>query len=123
MCWNCYVGIAIVDKNSSMALCRSDLLWLFYGIRSCVYVNHKSYIQQNLIKVQKILDYTYIYAKVPKEKYQRVTGYTRASLLTGRFLAGVLAQILVSFSLMNVRELNYISFGSKYAVDNKESIL
>lgn len=59
---------------------------------------------------------------MPKEKYQRVTGYTRASLLTGRFLAGVLAQILISFSLMNVRELNYISFGCKFATDSKKSL-
>lgn len=55
--------------------------------------------------------YTYIYAKVSKDKYQRVTGYTRASLLSGRFIAGILAQILISFKLMDERELNYISLG------------
>lgn len=55
--------------------------------------------------------YTYIYAKVNKEEYQRVTGYTRASFLAGRFLAAVIAQILISLDLMNVRQLNYISFG------------
>lgn len=55
--------------------------------------------------------YTYIYAKVNKEEYQRVTGYTRASFLAGRFLASTIAQILISLKLMNVRDLNYISFG------------
>lgn len=55
--------------------------------------------------------YTYIYAKVSKEEYQRVTGYTRASFLSGRFIGASIAQILITLDLMNVRELNYISFG------------
>ncbi|XP_055385322.1 thiamine transporter 1 isoform X2 [Condylostylus longicornis] len=57
--------------------------------------------------------YTYIYAKVKQEKYQEVTGHTRAAFLIGRFLASVLAQILISYNLMDVRELNYITFGSQ----------
>ncbi|XP_037882837.1 thiamine transporter 1 [Glossina fuscipes] len=55
--------------------------------------------------------YTYIYAKVEKEHYQIVTGHTRAAILSGRFLAGVLAQILISTESMNYRQLHYISFG------------
>lgn len=58
--------------------------------------------------------YTYIYAKVDKEHYQRVTGQTRASLLIGRFLGSVLAQFLYSFELMDVRQLNFISLGSEF---------
>lgn len=61
----------------------------------------------------EIAYYTYMYAKVEKERYQKVTGHARASLLSGRFVASVLAQILVSFDLMNLRELNYISLGGK----------
>lgn len=60
--------------------------------------------------------YTYIYAKVDKEEYQRVTGYTRASFLAGRFLAATIAQILISFKWMNVRDLNYISFAGKVKI-------
>lgn len=58
--------------------------------------------------------YTYMYAKVERSQYQQVTGHARAGILSGRFLAGVLAQILVSFEIMDLRELNYISFGCKY---------
>lgn len=58
--------------------------------------------------------YTYIYAKVDKDHYQRVTGQTRASLLIGRFLGSVLAQVLYSFELMDVRQLNFISLGSEF---------
>lgn len=53
--------------------------------------------------------YTYIYAKVPNEFYQQVTSHTRAAILTGRALSGALAQVLVSFAVMDYRELNYIS--------------
>lgn len=55
--------------------------------------------------------YTYIYAKVERNRYQLVTGHTRAAILTGRFLASTLAQLLVSFGLMNYEQLLYISFG------------
>ena len=39
--------------------------------------------------------YTYIYAKVAGKYYQRVTSYTRAAILGGRFLSGVLSQVRV----------------------------
>lgn len=53
--------------------------------------------------------YTYIYAKVERDKYQQVTGFTKAAVLCSRFLAGVVAQLLVSFHVMDLRQLNYIS--------------
>lgn len=59
----------------------------------------------------EIAYYTYMYAKVEKERYQKVTGHARASLLTGRFVASVIGQILVSFDLMDLRQLNFISLG------------
>ncbi|XP_067626142.1 thiamine transporter 1 isoform X2 [Eurosta solidaginis] len=57
--------------------------------------------------------YTYIYAKVDKERYQIVTGHTRSAILCGRFLAGVLAQIFVSSDTVNYKGLHYFSFGSQ----------
>ncbi|XP_035906111.1 thiamine transporter 1-like isoform X1 [Anopheles stephensi] len=57
--------------------------------------------------------YTYIYAKISREKYQQVTGNTRAAILLGRFLSGVISQILVSTGAMNVRDLNYITLGTQ----------
>ena len=47
--------------------------------------------------------YTYIYAKVSREHYQKVTSFTRVSLLMGRFLAGVAAQILASTQILDYR--------------------
>lgn len=60
--------------------------------------------------------YTYIYAKVERQKYQLVTGHTRSAILAGRFLGAIFAQFLVSFSLMSYKELIYISFGCKYSL-------
>ncbi|XP_057665479.1 thiamine transporter 1-like isoform X1 [Diorhabda carinulata] len=54
--------------------------------------------------------YSYIYAKVDKEYYQQVTSHTRAAILAGRAFSGILAQLLISFSLTNYRDLNYITF-------------
>merc|ERR1711988_1438701 len=53
--------------------------------------------------------FTYIYARVPGDQYQKVTSFTRAALLFGRFLSGVLSQVLVGFGLTEVLELNYTS--------------
>ena len=40
--------------------------------------------------------FTYIYAKVDTQHFQKVTSFTRVALLLGRFLSGVLAQLLTS---------------------------
>lgn len=57
--------------------------------------------------------YTYIYAKVEKSRYQIVSGHTRSAILCGKFLGGVLAQVLISTESLNYRGLHYISFGSQ----------
>lgn len=61
----------------------------------------------------EIAYYTYMYAKVDRNKYQQVTGHVRAAILAGRFSASLLAQLLISFELMNWRELNYITLGTQ----------
>ncbi|XP_066143387.1 thiamine transporter 1-like [Euwallacea fornicatus] len=59
--------------------------------------------------------FTYIYAKVDKEYYPQVTSYTRAAILGGRAISGILGQILISVHAMDYRQLNYITFGSMIA--------
>ena len=55
--------------------------------------------------------FTYIYAKVSGEFYQQVTSFTRTALLLGRFLSGVLSQLLISLDILDYRGLNYVSLG------------
>lgn len=52
---------------------------------------------------------TYIYAQVPIEKFQVVTGYTQAALLAGRCLGGILGQVLVATGLCDYYTLNFVS--------------
>ncbi|XP_017857956.1 PREDICTED: thiamine transporter 2 [Drosophila arizonae] len=57
--------------------------------------------------------YTYMYAKVDRERYQVVTGHTRAAILAGKFLGGVIAQLLVSTDSMSFRGLHFISLSTQ----------
>ncbi|XP_050305717.1 thiamine transporter 1-like [Anthonomus grandis grandis] len=56
--------------------------------------------------------YTYIYAKVDKEYFQQVTSHTRAAILAGRTISGILGQVLISYNVMDFRQLNYITLGA-----------
>ncbi len=59
----------------------------------------------------KVAYSTYIYTQVPVAKFQIVTAYTKAALLAGRCIAGILGQILVATDTCDYLELNYISLG------------
>lgn len=52
-----------------------------------------------------------MYAKVDKIHYQKVTGNARAAILAGRFIASVVAQLLVSYEVLDLRELNFLTLG------------
>lgn len=54
-----------------------------------------------------------MYAKVEKSKYEKVTGNARAAILSGRFIASVIAQLLFTFELMDLRELNFLTLGGR----------
>lgn len=57
--------------------------------------------------------FAYIYAKVSRDHFLAVSSHTRAALLVGRFTSGVLSQLLMHFSLMNIHTLNYLTFGTQ----------
>uniref|UniRef100_A0A1A9VU41 Uncharacterized protein n=1 Tax=Glossina austeni TaxID=7395 RepID=A0A1A9VU41_GLOAU len=59
--------------------------------------------------------YTYIYAKVDKKYYPRVTSHTRAAMFLGKLVAGTSAQVLIISRVMNYRDLNYITFATQIA--------
>lgn len=58
--------------------------------------------------------YTYIYAKVDRKHYQEVTSHTKAAALVGRCMAGIIAQLTVSFDILNYHQLNYLTIGGTY---------
>lgn len=55
---------------------------------------------------------TYIYAKVPSEKYQTVTSLARSAILFGRFSSGLCSQLLSSLDILDYGQLNYVSLVS-----------
>ena len=57
--------------------------------------------------------YTYIYAQVDTEHYQKVTSHTRAAYLLGRALSGIVGQILVWTEVMDYYQLNFITLTGK----------
>lgn len=57
----------------------------------------------------EIAYYTYIYAKVDKEHYLKVTSHTRAAILSGKCISGLLAQVLIYFQLTDLLGLNVIT--------------
>lgn len=57
--------------------------------------------------------FTYIYAKVDREHFDKVTAHTRAAMFFGRVFGCVLAQVLVNLKWMNYLDLNYLTFASR----------
>lgn len=57
--------------------------------------------------------FTYIYAKVDKEHYLKVTSYARAAVLSGRFIAGTIGQIFVYTKLMDYRQLHILTLSAQ----------
>ncbi|XP_017118580.1 thiamine transporter 1 [Drosophila elegans] len=57
--------------------------------------------------------YTYIYAKVDKKYYPKVTSHTRAAMFAGKLLSGIISQLMLYLKLMNYRELNYITLATQ----------
>lgn len=85
----------------SLLLWTTELFWLkivqlFYGT----------------FMAAEVAYYTYCYAKVDKVNYQKVTSQTRAAITGGKFFSAVVGQLLVSYEVMDLRELNYITLGS-----------
>lgn len=88
----------------------SLLLWTrsFHGAQL-------SQVSYSLYMACEVAYFSYIYAKVPKEHFLDVSSHTRAALLTGRFVSGVLSQILLYFNLMDIHTLNYVTLGAQIA--------
>ncbi|XP_016983272.1 thiamine transporter 1 [Drosophila rhopaloa] len=57
--------------------------------------------------------YTYIYAKVDKKYYPKVTSHTRAAMFAGKLISGITSQLMLYLELMNYKELNYITLATQ----------
>ncbi|RCN34414.1 reduced folate carrier, partial [Ancylostoma caninum] len=60
----------------------------------------------------EIAYFAYIYVNVSKDKFKRVTSYTRGALLFGRFLGYSVAQLVILMKWGTYQTLNIISLGA-----------
>lgn len=60
----------------------------------------------------EIAYYSYLYAIVQPQYFLKITSFTRAAVLVGRTMSGVVGQLLVSLNITGYLALNYISLGS-----------
>uniref|UniRef100_A0A0A1XPW3 Thiamine transporter 1 n=1 Tax=Zeugodacus cucurbitae TaxID=28588 RepID=A0A0A1XPW3_ZEUCU len=66
-----------------------------------------------LYMASEVAYYTYIYAKVDKQYYPKVTAHTRAAMFLGKLVAGFSSQLLINLKLMNYKSLNYITLSTQ----------
>ncbi|XP_017092065.2 thiamine transporter 1 [Drosophila bipectinata] len=57
--------------------------------------------------------YTYIYAKVDKKYYPKVTSHTRAAMFAGKLISGITSQLMLYWDLMDYKQLNYITLATQ----------
>lgn len=57
--------------------------------------------------------FAYIYAKVDRQHYLKVSSHTRAAIFVSHFIASTTSQLLISYQVMDYRQLNYISLSSQ----------
>lgn len=102
-----YKPIIILSACSGVAV-FSLLVWTYGKWQmKLVQVFYGTYM------ASEVAYYTYIYAKVDKKYYQRVTGHTRSASLCSRFLGSVLAQLLISLTKVSFLELHIITLTSQ----------
>ncbi|XP_014218184.1 thiamine transporter 2-like [Copidosoma floridanum] len=104
----------LVRYKPAIILCGLSGTATFAILRYGTTIGHMQAVQflYGLMLSTEVAYYTYIYAKVDKQRYQKVTSHTRGAFLLGRFTAGVVAQLTTSFDLLDYEQLNYLSMGS-----------
>ncbi len=94
-------------------LLNLKIIDLVYNIfKLAFYIFQFVEILYGIVSSTEVAYFTYIYAKVDREHYPKVTSYTHSAFLSGKFLAGLLGQLLVEFKAMDYHQLNYLSLGS-----------
>ncbi|XP_058811529.1 folate transporter 1-like [Topomyia yanbarensis] len=63
----------------------------------------------------EIAYWTYIYAKVDRKHYQKVTSHIRSATQAGRFLAATTSQTVIYYGVTDYLGLNYIALGAQLA--------
>lgn len=101
-----YKPILVVDGAAAIGT-WALLLWA-QGVVAMMFVE----VLYGLFTAGEVAYYSYLYVEVPKEHFKKVSSFTRAATLVGKFVSFLLAQFLYSFNVMDYYELHVFSFVS-----------
>jgi thiamine transporter 2/3 len=106
----------LIKYKFAIILCGLSGTITFIILRFATTIYHVQVVEffYGLLLSTEIAYYTYIYAKVNKKHYQQVTSHTRAAYLVGRFAAGIVAQLTISFEILDYEQLNYLTIACKF---------
>ncbi|KAL4237195.1 hypothetical protein ACF0H5_005575 [Mactra antiquata] len=65
-----------------------------------------------LVTAGEIAYFSYLYVEVPKQHYKKISSFTRAATLLGKFLSFLLGQLFFSFKVMDYFDLHVFAFVS-----------
>lgn len=94
---------------------------LFVGTKSLVWLQVAE-VFYGTYKSADVAFWSYIYARVDKSCYQKITSYTKSASQLGKFAGAVGAQILLFYGLVDYLDLNYVSLAGrrgKVVLDNQ----
>ncbi|XP_055599714.1 thiamine transporter 1-like [Uranotaenia lowii] len=68
------------------------------------------------LKAADVAFWSYIYARVDRSRYQKITSYTKSSSMVGKFVAAVGSQALLFYGLVDYLDLNYVTMGVQVGI-------
>ncbi|XP_060602461.1 thiamine transporter 2-like isoform X1 [Ruditapes philippinarum] len=101
-----YKPVLIIDGAAAIGT-WALLLWA-QGVVAMKFVE----VLYGLFTAGEVAYYSYLYVEVPKEHFKKISSFTRAATLVGKFLSFLLAQFLYSFHVMDFYDLHVFSFVS-----------
>ncbi|XP_045157086.2 thiamine transporter 2-like [Mercenaria mercenaria] len=101
-----YKPILVVDAAAAIGT-WALLLWT-QGVVAMKFVE----VLYGLFTAGEVAYYSYLYVEVPKEHFKKISSFTRAATLVGKFVSFLLAQFLYSFNVMDYYDLHVFSFVS-----------
>lgn len=92
---------------------------MYLQLTNKVCIEQATTFSSTVASAAEIAYFTYIYAKVDRERYQQVTSNSRSACLFGRSTGAMMSQFFMMYGVMNAQELIYISLGSEYQISQK----
>ncbi|KAH8334697.1 hypothetical protein KR074_003981 [Drosophila pseudoananassae] len=85
------------------------VIWTAWIFTTTLPVLQGTEVLYGFYSATEVAYYSYIYAKVEKQYYPKVTSHTRAATFVGKLVAGFLSQLVIGMKWMNLQELFYIT--------------